>query len=470
MRLKKISVFLILSLILVLGCAVVTQAADYEKLYRGDVNGDGKYSIRDALGILKMAAKIDPTADVGDIDLDGSVDIEDVRLMLELAVYHKDETFGLYTYAAPEDAHTLIVDNQAYSHDNRCFHSMEEALAYVNANPPADETERITLDIVPGVYREYLELTAPYVSFRNASGGSGEVKITYFLANDFTYLSHGSIKGADKIRTISIAKGATAFEAENIIFENSYNIYLTDEEKAELSGDETANAKALARFEEDDPTLNQCQAQAMCCAADKAVFLNCTFLGRQDTLMLPSGNQRSYFKNCYIEGTVDFIYGDGTAVFEDCTINCPYGGGYVTAGSTPKESTYGLLFHHCTITRKAQNGKEAPADGSYALGRPWGQDAMVLFWDCKMDEHIKTGHDRFADMGEDADLHKAEDARFFEAGSQDLNGESLDLDALVDSTRETVLSEDDMTGDGDFAAWKWLWGNDEWDPAGFAEN
>ncbi len=467
MHLKKISVLMILSLILVLGCAVVTQAADYEKLYRGDVNGDGKYSVRDALGILKMVAKIDPTAEIGDMNLNGSVDIEDVKLMLELSVYHKGETFGLYTYAAPADAHTLIVDNQAYSHDNCCFHSMEEALAYVNAHPPADETERITLDIVPGVYREYLELTAPYVSFQNASGGSEEVKITYFLANDFTYQSHGSIAGADKIRTINIAKGATAFEAENIVFENSYNIYLTDEERAELSGNETANAKALARFEQNDPTINQCQALAMRCQADKAVFLNCTFLGRQDTLMLPNGNQRSYFKDCYIEGTVDFIYGDGTAVFEDCTINCPYGGGYVTAGSTPKETAYGLLFHHCTITRDATaEGKAAPADGSYALGRTWGPNAMVLFWDCSMDEHIKGGHDRFDDMGE----NKAEDARYFEAGNKDLNGNPLDLDALTDPARETVLSESDMAGDGDYAAWKWLWGNDQWNPAGFAAN
>ncbi len=471
MRLKKISVLLILSLILVLGCAVVTQAAEYQKLYRGDVNGDKKYSLRDALGILKMAAQIDTATETADVDLNGTVDKEDVKLMLHLAVYHKGETFGMYTYAAPADEHTLIVDNQAYSHDNRCFHSMKEALAYVNENPPADETERITLDIVPGVYREYLELTAPYVSFHNASGGSGDVKITYFLADGFTYQSHGSIAGADKIRTINIAKGATAFEAENIVFENSYNLYLPDEERDELSGNAEANAKALARFEQNDPTLNQCQAQAMRCQADKAVFLNCKFLGRQDTLMLPNGNQRSYFKDCYIEGTVDFIYGDGTAVFEDCTINCPYGGGYVTAGSTPKETAYGLLFHHCTITREATaEGKAAPADASYALGRPWGQDAMVLFWDCKMDGHIKTGHDRFADMGEKADLHKAEEARFFEAGSQNLNGEPLDLEALVDSTREEVLSESDMTVGGKYAAWKWLWGNDEWNPAGFPTN
>ena len=75
------------------------------------------------------------------------------------------------------------------------------------------------------------------------------------------------------------------------------------------------------------------QAVAVRIESDKVAFENCRFLGDQDTLYPHGKNSRQYYRNCYIEGTVDFIFGWSTAVFEDCTIFCKTAG-YITAPST----------------------------------------------------------------------------------------------------------------------------------------
>jgi len=95
-------------------------------------------------------------------------------------------------------------------------------------------------------------------------------------------------------------------------------------------------------------------------------FENCRFLGFKDTLY-PHGRQsRQYYKNCYIEGTVDFIFGRATAFFEDCEIFCK-SPGYITAASTEQDARFGFVFKNCKITSSAEKG-------TAYLGRPWRPD------------------------------------------------------------------------------------------------
>lgn len=124
------------------------------------------------------------------------------------------------------------------------------------------------------------------------------------------------------------------------------------------------------------------QAVAVRVDGDKAVFLNCRFLGNQDTLYLHGRNSRQYYKNCYIEGTTDFIFGWSTAVFEDCEIYCKDGGHYITAASTEKDSEYGFVFINCVITG------DAPQQSFY-LGRPWRDYAQTVFINTQMPAIIK---------------------------------------------------------------------------------
>lgn len=123
------------------------------------------------------------------------------------------------------------------------------------------------------------------------------------------------------------------------------------------------------------------QAVALHTEGDRLVFVNCRFLGNQDTVYTGVGGTRLYFKDCYIEGTTDFIFGPSTAWFEGCTIYSKVDS-YITAASTPAGQPYGYVFNHCRLTA-------APSATKVYLGRPWRPYAHTLFMNCEMGSHIR---------------------------------------------------------------------------------
>jgi pectinesterase len=135
------------------------------------------------------------------------------------------------------------------------------------------------------------------------------------------------------------------------------------------------------------------QALALRIDGDRAVVTNSRLLGWQDTVMLNNG--RHYFRDTYIEGRVDFIYGSATAVFERCEIHSR-NGGYVTAASTPPERAYGFVLIGSRLTGDpapwvdpAGQTAPRPAGALAYLGRPWRPHASVIFVDTWMDAHIR---------------------------------------------------------------------------------
>jgi pectinesterase len=109
------------------------------------------------------------------------------------------------------------------------------------------------------------------------------------------------------------------------------------------------------------------------------VIKNCNILGNQDTLYA-SGKGRQYFKDCYIEGTTDYIFGSATAYFENCHIHSKKNS-FITAASTPEGSEFGYVFKNCKLT----------ADDEITevyLGRPWRIYAKTVFMNCQMGKHI----------------------------------------------------------------------------------
>jgi pectinesterase len=122
------------------------------------------------------------------------------------------------------------------------------------------------------------------------------------------------------------------------------------------------------------------QAVALAIEADRSAIINCRMFGHQDTLYVDGANARQHFKNCYIEGTTDFIFGSATALFEDCTIHSK-ADSYITAASTPAGRPYGLVFLRCKLTA-------AEGVTSVYLGRPWRSYAQTVFLYCQMGDHI----------------------------------------------------------------------------------
>ncbi len=132
------------------------------------------------------------------------------------------------------------------------------------------------------------------------------------------------------------------------------------------------------------------QAVAVLTSGDRITFENCRFLGNQDTLYLKgvqdspdkSRPSRNYFKDCYIEGTTDYIFGAGTAVFENCVIYSKETASYVTAASTPQRNEFGFVFINSKILGNAK-------ENSVYLGRPWRPFAKTVFIDCEINSTIK---------------------------------------------------------------------------------
>ncbi len=170
-----------------------------------------------------------------------------------------------------------------------------------------------------------------------------------------------------------------------------------DVEKTIITYDDHANINKMGTFrtytlkvEGSDITLKNItiennaaklgQAVALHTEGDRLLFINCRFLGNQDTVYTGVAGTRLYFLNCYIEGTTDFIFGPSTAWFEGCLIK-DKSNSYVTAASTPKDQKYGYIFNNCKITADEGVSK-------CYLGRPWRQYAYTLFMNCEIGGHI----------------------------------------------------------------------------------
>ena len=123
------------------------------------------------------------------------------------------------------------------------------------------------------------------------------------------------------------------------------------------------------------------QAVALHTQGDRLTFVNCRFLGNQDTVYTGMPATRLLFDHCYIEGTTDFIFGPSTAWFEACQIHCKLNS-YITAASTPQDVEYGYIFNNCTVTC-------APEVTKVYLGRPWRDYGYTLFMHCSLPAQIR---------------------------------------------------------------------------------
>lgn len=200
--------------------------------------------------------------------------------------------------------------------------------------------------------------------------------------------------------TVPETKGAILMEGENP--ENTMITYDDFASKKNSEGKDigTTNSSTIFIYSNDFTAKNISfenssgrvgQAVAVLTSGDRIAFENCRFLGNQDTLYLKGAQDltdktkpsRNYFKNCYIEGTTDYIFGAGTAVFENCTIYSKETASYITAASTPQENEFGFVFINSKITGNAK-------ENSVYLGRPWRPFAKTVYIDCEMNAVIKT--------------------------------------------------------------------------------
>ncbi|RNL82900.1 pectin esterase [Sinomicrobium pectinilyticum] len=122
------------------------------------------------------------------------------------------------------------------------------------------------------------------------------------------------------------------------------------------------------------------QAVALHVEGDRAVFRNCNIVGCQDTIYAATEGSKQYYDGCYIEGTTDFIFGEATAVFNNCTIKS-IRDSYITAAATPEHQDFGFVFMKCRLVAGEDVTK-------VFLGRPWRPYAQTVLISCNLGPHI----------------------------------------------------------------------------------
>jgi polygalacturonase len=298
------------------------------------------------------------------------------------------------------------------------FYSIQRAL------DAAPKTGALVL-VAPGIYREVLKINKPNIRLRSANLDASKTVVI----ND---LSAGTAGGTLHSATVNVT--ADNFFAENITFQNDFN----------------------ARH----PQLPAgSQALALLVTGDRAVFHNVRLLGNQDTVYAGSRNcapdgqdcnpARQYFSDCYIAGNVDFLFGDGKAVFDHCEIHSTaHAGGFITAQSKhyPEEDS-GFVLTRCKLTADPDVTKPV------YLGRPWRPYATVVYLDTEMGSHIDPAGWREWHPGETRSIETVYYAEFNSTGPGAHHEER--------EPHTHLLSQEQAR---QFAPSVFLRGADNWDP------
>jgi len=227
------------------------------------------------------------------------------------------------------------------------FTTVQQAITTARAlNPTA--CARAYIRIKPGTYREVVTIasktTVTAITLYSTDPDASHTVIVFGNASKTGTGDAGLTLGTSGSATFT--NNSNFFQAKNLTFANDY---------VETG---VGNEQAVA-------LLNQ---------GDKAQFENVRVLGNQDTLYLKSVNTgviaRAYFRDSYVEGDTDFIFGRGTVVFDHCEIhtmgNSKQSGTATAAPSTELLNDYGFLYSSCRFTADAN-----VTAGSTFLARQW---------------------------------------------------------------------------------------------------
>lgn len=286
---------------------------------------------------------------------------------------------------------------------SECFTSVADALRSI----PKDNQTPVTILIAPGIYYEKITIDRSFVTLEGTGKSSEETILTY---DDYANIVMEDGMRMGTFRSYSVFVDAHDVTMKNLTIENA-------------SGDSVTHGQAIALYAD----------------GDRLTVDSCRITGHQDTLFTgplppkelqkngfigpkqyaPRINGRQYYRDCYICGDVDFIFGSATAYFENCTIESlkrfengteeedgtPKIQGYITASSTPEGQAYGYVFSGCRLT-----AKECPA-GTVYLGRPWRDFAKTVFMDCAFGTHIHPA------LFHDWNKEKARSSVFYAVGN-----------------------------------------------------
>nr|XP_043637196.1 pectinesterase-like [Erigeron canadensis] len=208
------------------------------------------------------------------------------------------------------------------------------------AAAPSKSGSRYVIKIKAGVYRENVNIPSSKTNIMLIGDGRSNTIIT---------ASESVAGGNTTFNSATVAAVGDGFLARDITFQNA----------AGPSGE---------------------QAVALRVGSDLSAFYRCAMLAYQDTLYVHSNRQ--FYVNCVVVGTVDFIFGNAAAVFQNCDIQArkpnPKQKNMVTAqGRTDPNQNTGIVIQKCTISATSDL-QPVQADFPTYLGRPWKEYSRTV--------------------------------------------------------------------------------------------
>ncbi|MDO5403118.1 MAG: pectinesterase family protein [Eubacteriales bacterium] len=396
-------------------------------------------------------------------------------------------SISVSTPAAYSEKVTVGADKQ--------YQTINAALdAVAMMNRPNNERVEIVID--PGNYEEMLVINLENVSLVNAAGENSSieltnkgvditdnaVRITSYYGHGYNYYSMGSdckydadILAANQengyLSTTNPGSGTTngsywnatvvvyanGFEADGIIFENSFNQYISAKEAADTVVMWETGSKGERPTTVGDTSVQQKEfverAAAMAVVGDKSVFNNCKFIGRQDTLY-GGQNIDSVYQNCNILGGTDYIFGGMRAVFYQCklTMNTENTNSndvaYITAAQ--QSAGRGYLMYNCTVTSTTpgvDTASEYRSKQGY-FGRPWAANTSeVVYYNTVVettDDPATPGQSLIKAEGWNSSLG-GESVKMYEFATKELSGQNNAADRAGWATTLTEAKLSDGT-------------------------
>lgn len=351
---------------------------------------------------------------------------------------------------------------------NGDYTTINDALDAIRAMDRTSE-DRVTVYIEPGNYEEMLVVDVDNVTLKNASQNPSievinkgvdiadeAVRITSYYGHGYYYYSMGNdCKYDEEVLAVNKENGyysyanpgsgttngsywnatvvvkANGFEADGIIFENSYNQYISEKEANDIvvegagsKGDRNSLPVGSTAVQ-NKSYVERAAALAITDNVKKASFDNCKFIGRQDTLY-GGKNSTVAFNQCDILGATDYIFGGMTAVFFKCnlvlnTSDVSSDVAYITAAQ--QASGRGYLMYNCNVTSTTPGVDTASTQVSKAgyFGRPWAANTSeVVFYYTVIGEDSQ-GVSLIEEAGWNASLG-GESALSYEYGTYELTG------------------------------------------------
>ena len=280
-----------------------------------------------------------------------------------LTATHTDYVMNqaLYAKKAAGDNGTTIDESLAKAEDKKVTYVVDpkgsgdyKTITAALAAIPDGNTRRVILDLKTGLYREkvFLNLSKPYVTFKADPSNPAII----------AWSDTAATVGKDGKPVGTVGSTTCALEADYFV---AYGVVFKNDAPLAKPGAKGGQAVALRVF------------------GTKAAFFNCTIDGGQDTLYDHKGLH--YFKDCVIRGSVDFIFGFGRSLYENCKIVSIVKEIAVLTAQQRTKTIEGAIesgfsFKNCSI--KSESG------GQIYLGRAWGDSSRVVYAFTEMSKEV----------------------------------------------------------------------------------